>query len=384
MIKLNTNYQQLLNQIHHVEEKMLLCKSFEEARYYRDTYDSLIASYQVCTGKRFISSLLMENMSLFQSESPFFKEYHSNYLENKEFHHKMFSASFFEMDDILDDYFESGEYLNLSEKEFVPLDSFKGEGKNILEAFLKETDMTLFNIYQDMQQNGDIYGITTSNILGFEERPFTIFNSVENCCSIFLPNPCDSISFLEGLVHELGHVKDLLDVDLKVSKEAQYNYFDKSIYPEVLSTKYEQEFLQFLIDNNIHKEEAQYELAAYFSIYLSFLDSALIYTLLPDEYHFEVIKGKFGDREIYSFINNYLDIASLEEELPPLNSFMKSIEYSYGILLANGIMDSKEQEEKFLIHHHDYFDRNDLLDNGLSAEMVAHTITSKIKTYLKH
>ena len=125
-------------------------------------------------------------------------------------------------------------------------------------------------------------------------------------------------------------------------------------------------------------------MAAYFSIYLSFLDSALIYTLLPDEYHFEVIKGKFGDREIYSFINNYLDIASLEEELPPLNSFMKSIEYSYGILLANGIMDSKEQEEKFLIHHHDYFDRNDLLDNGLSAEMVAHTITSKIKTYLKH
>lgn len=382
MIKLNTNYQQLLRQIHHVEEKMLLCQSFEEARYYWDTYDSLITSYQLCTGKSFSSSSIMENMSLFQSESPFFQKYHNNYLENKKFHHNMFSTSFFEMDDILDDYFESSEYLNLSEKEFVPLDSSREEEKSILEAFLKETDMTLFDIYQDMQQKGHIYGLTTSNILG--NRPFTIFNSIENGCSIFLPNSCNSISFLEGLVHELGHAKDFLDVSSKVSKKAQYNYFDKSIYPEVLSTKYEQEFLQFLIDNNIHKEEAQYELAAYFNTYLSFLDSALIYTILPDEYHFEAIKKKVSDMEIYSFTNNYLDTASLEGELSPLNDFTESIEYSYGILLANSIMDSKGQEERFLINHHDYFDKNDLLENGLSSEVVAHNITTKVKTYLKH
>lgn len=384
MIHLSTNYEPLREQIDYIGNHMLDCKSSIEAVAYLTTYRTFVAAYYFCTGEIYQDKKLNRNRQVgctgHMKKNELFRKYHQNFLDNKSFHKEMFS-SFPSLFAILDDYLESDHYIDLFQTYQKPFDEKKGEDIDILNQFFLEKDVVLKDIFEDLQRQGSIY--LSPNVSFLENRPMTFLNSVENKVSLFIPPSavCD-VSFLVGLVHELGHVRDFFDLSSRGTKKVLQMYPDKSIFTEVLSVEHEMDFCRFLIDNDIHKTAAQTRLAYFYDCYFDGLIDAVLHCSIPDDCHLLVDSDDFTRKEVASLIEsetNNLD--SWDDTL--ISDRFESLQYSYGFLLAPLFSNHPQIREQFLTFRHDSFDPLALTSIGVTPENVAQEAKALMKTYFK-
>jgi len=384
MIELNRDYSGLIEQLEYIKNHILDCKTPNESAVYKSTYNSLLLAYFECTGKKYSDRKINQNQYVSREgskrEKELLRKFHENYLQNKEFHRDFFVSATYDILDLTDEYLESDEYLKLYESYHPWLKEKRNDDLDILNQFLKERDIVLKEIFEDMQKQKQIYYYPSNGLNS--GRPAAILNPVENKTSIFIPYSKNNISFLSGIIHELGHVRDFYNIKTRVSKKAQQMYGLKSIYIEVLSTAYQLDFLEFLINNDIKKQEAQMNLVSCYNEYLSFLDDACCYTCLPDQYHMDAVKQVLSEKDIVRIINpSYDQYESLSDR--KLNNFGECMYYSYGLLIANTISANKEICDQFLNIRHDSFDEKTLTATGITQEVAREYTLIKMNQNLK-
>lgn len=388
MITLNDNYDDIRKQIDYIRTNLWRCKTKKEAMAYMESYNTLVMFYFLCTGinlldKKIKKNKYMSEMVAEQSNAQYYK-FHQNFLDHKLFHKEMITSSFFDMVDFLEEFEEGEEYLKLFQS-YHPYSIDKKEQYEILTSFFQEEDIVLKDIFDSLKKQGHFYYLPPDYSIN-EGNPLTLFNPAQNISNLFFSKPIHSIEDLQGLVHELGHVRDLIDIKTRISTKAQQMYtMNKSIYTETLSTEYEQRFLSFLIENNIHKEEAIRAYYHHFNDYLSVMDNTLLLTLLPDQYHLLAVEGRLSFNEVLMLVEGNEDICynstNLEEEDFP--EFSDCLDYSYGLLLSPILMNDKEVRDQFLNIRHDYFDERKLQAIGITPERAKKDTMKMLTKYLK-
>lgn len=381
MIRFNHDYQGILEQLIYIQDHALDAKSPGDAASYQNVWNTLSFSYYMITGDFVFRSKINKNRDVRysgdQKNKTLFRQFHSNYFDHRDFHKEMCSVMF-DMLDIMDDYFSSDEYFELYGKYFPPFDEKKNQDRDLLEQYFKEKDIVLCDIFHDLERQGDLY---IADHLP-ENRPMALFNSVQNRVSVFLSRAKCDVSFLASMVHELAHARDFFLLHDRVSTKAQELYTTRSVYTETLPTEYQKDFFLFLIQNNIHKEEAQKHFALFYESYLDFLDVLFTYSSLEEKECKYATCHNISRRDLVKRLNpEYEELDSLSDELLP--GLSEALVYSYGILLSTAYSDQKAMKDQFLNIRHTSFDAKSLNATGLTPQIVSSSVPSKMKTYFK-
>lgn len=355
MISFNQDYSDIKKQLGYVEENISSCQNVEEYMILLRDYLSLSYIYSLCTGEgdnNFINEEIKEFVS---KGNPMYdrkasnmihkakKNFYQSYLHHKEFHHDILEASYYDMMDILSDFSKSSFYREIKGKNFSP---FKEKPEEILVAFFQEEDVVLQDIFSDLQKQNHLYACNQL----YPGRACCVQSYSASDFFLFFRENLGMIDQLSSIVHEIGHIRDYIDI--KQRGELLF-YDDQSLYTETLSVGYEQRFLQFLIENDIHKEEAISELYHFYKDYATYFSSFL--NLFGKECGYD----KNSD-ELY-----------------------EDLSYSYGVLIGNSIMTSEDQKNQFLSFRQELFDSEKLMAIGLTPEVVSKNMVKTMKQYLK-
>lgn len=197
-------------------------------------------------------------------------------------------------------------------------------------------------------------------------------------------NISNSVDLMTTLVHEIGHV-----IDYKKLSDKEKTYYNaKSILIETLSSLYEKQFLDYLIDNSIYKRKATSTLTNFYLDMYEDINTVILACNIPDNL---VIREKYKNisiSELYEAISSTADVLVPIDEIPePCTiDLMEGLEYGYGKSLATYFsrlkkIDKKRYQDeysKFMGLRTDYFP-NDFLDSlGTTSEFLGKTIDDDI------
>lgn len=380
MIQLNTNYDDIKSQLLRLKDYIYKDSSPVGVLACMQTYNALSLFYYISKGEVISPRIVKYNRTLvneaLQKEKRIFNNYVNNFFLNKDFHSAMFSSFYFEVMDLIDEFYDGDYYQKLISVYNKPINVKKNEDLDILLQFFREVDPGMKELFLDLVRQGKFYKM---NPAVPESTGMTVFNSIENLCNVFIKERTPSIAYLTTFVHETGHVKDYLDCGERFSPEKQKLYLMKGLYSEVLSTFYEQKFYEFLFDNDIRREEVVLGAMKYFYNYISGIDDAILYSLLPDEYHFQAVAGNLTRDQMAAIIDNgpleVDDSGSIPE------SFDDTMGYGYGIMIANSILHDQKKYNDFLNIRNGYFDANKLEGIGITPDDVSKQLIKNIKKF---
>lgn len=299
-----------------------------------------------------------------------------NLIENKK-HHIDFVSDVMDDKDI--DYPES--YMSISDDYSFSDD----EMYNILTSFFKNYNASTKVLLDKLIRGKRIHKVP----LYSETRGYTISNYYNDKYHVFVGIDEDIYSMIV-LVHELGHVADGKNIYHSFSKKEAYGYYKKSLFIETISSLYEKDFADFLIEEKIHPAVVRdYLIDYYANMYQSF-DYADIACNLPDKL---LLNNKYKNISRDKLIDILLSIPNVEidvdnmvspNELDPISD----LKYGYGKFLGTYFSYLKkhdndkfnEQFNRFLGIRSDYF-RSDFLeyigvDRSDAIKMVEDEINS--------
>lgn len=324
----------------------LLKDSFIKTKQKRiiDNIEMLESYYQVLfeiSGEEDLETadILLKNKKLrdkkFEERQRLHKKNINNFIENKDMH-GFFSGK------ILDLYNEDFKYftpkkLSLNEENMA----------EIICEFLDE-EFNQADKFIELAKNGCIFkaGINPDTDSVVETAGYTIYNYVTKNSTVVVSNDPKiwDVNMMRILVHEFGHVSDNFDRN-NVSRNRNSQYYWLSSYAEVYSMLYEKLFFDYLIKNNIYKENALTGLKRfYIDIYDNF-NSVEYLSSLDDN---------LLVNERYKQKNNLADQIQIDENGNPyissavLDNFNETKLYSYGGILASYFAKLKHDDiEKF-------------------------------------
>lgn len=159
-------------------------------------------------------------------------------------------------------------------------------------------------------------------------------------------------------------------------------YFQTSPYIEVNSTYQEYKFYEYLLKNNIYKDDTKAFLADNVVSYLEnlsvlapvgFIDSKLLRKhkgVLSREEITDSVRQETGVSLDMSLCDNFIDIKS-------------ALEYSYGMMIAFSMLDDKTLYDKFQMIRAPYFDKGKLDSIGLDDDKISKVMVKKMTNYFK-
>ena len=246
-----------------------------------------------------------------------------DYVRNQDFHKEFIDGIYSYVEEVIDKIYSGMEIETtvLSHKDF----------EEIFYDFLREYHLEDFfnKFYSDRAVFNNIYSI------GDNLQGFSIFNPVLKDCDVFVNNFDYTLRSLFALVHESGHVYDLLNFD---GDMRSFNiYFYTTFYNEVVSKMFEKLFIHYLIDKNILPKESTNLLECNIIDNYDFLVGSYVFSLFDDEtilsrrfkmmspdQIFNLIGKKFSDEEdIKDFLSDF-DVVNFYE---PFN-------YTYGDIIS--------------------------------------------------
>ncbi len=327
---------------------------FSSAISYLDLAELYLLTNPMDSNMKLYHSLFLQDSR--EKSEELEQQYIQNYIDNKKIHGQMISAFYQEINEQLINFYKSVEYnkavLSQKETNLKQQEDFK-----LLISFFQEEDPSLKEQFLDMIKQNRFYVIKEETCLGA-----TTYNSIENTCNIFLQKESPTIDSLATIVHEMGHVIDFLDIGKHFEILDRSLYSRKSIYCEVLSILYEQKFLNFLIQNNIRKEQAS------LCLICSYIDNFIHFPNL-------IAASKLSSLEIKSLCKGLMSNQELQKIFgsaifynPYLFDLRDSLAYSYGLLLANHLMEDKKKEKIFMELRNDFFDPNQLEKLDITVE----------------
>lgn len=298
--------------------------------------------------------------------------------------------------------FVSKQYDNNARKEKLIIKSFVENKKHhidFISDFMDDKDINYPNIYMSISNDysfsdDEMYNIMISFFeyynastkvlldklirgkrihkvpLYSETRGYTISNYYNDKYHVFVGIDEDIYSMIT-LIHELGHVDDSKNIYHSFSKKEAYGYYKKSLFIETISSLYEKDFANFLIEEKIHPSVVRDYLVDYYATMYQSFDYADIACNLPDKLllnnkYKNISRDKLIDilQSIPNVKINTDDIVS-PSELDPISD----LKYGYGKFLATYFSYLKKHDEyefnnqfnRFLGIRSDYF-RSDFLE----------------------
>ena len=383
MIKLNDNYRSIYTRIEELESHFLDCKKPLDSEAYVKMYETLLMIYMGLDKEYSPNPKLYKNkfvhFSSVDKDNSIQKKSMEELINNKDRHSKLIL-------DFIDDINEIvNEYLTLYNDE---LDS-KGlsyispkEQEEILEAYFNSEGMELKDLFVECQRNGSIYKMPDSFFNMIMLIGATIYNPLGNEKLVFLAETENKIGELSTIVHEFGHVLDLSTYSSTHSNSMTSLYFQTSPYIEVNSTYQEYKFYEYLLKNNIYKDDTKAFLADNVVSYLEnlsvlapvgFIDSKLLRKhkgVLSREEITDSVRQETGVSLDMSLCDNFIDIKS-------------ALEYSYGMMIAFSMLDDKTLYDKFQMIRDPYFDKGKLDSIGLDDDKISKVMVKKMTNYFK-
>lgn len=383
MIKLNNDYKNIYNKIKNLEEHFLDCKKPLDSEAYVKMYETLLMIYMGLDKEYSPNPKLYKNkfvhFSSVDKDNSIQKKRMEELINNKDRHSKLIL-------DFIDDINEIvNEYLTLYNDE---LDS-KGlsyispkEQEEILEAYFDSEGMELKDLFVECQRNGSIYKMPDSFFNMIMLIGATIYNPLGNEKLVFLTETENKIGELSTIVHEFGHVLDRSTYSSTHSNSMTSLYFQTSPYIEVNSTYQEYKFYEYLLKNNIYKDDTKAFLADSVVSYLEnlsvlapvgFIDSKLLRKhkgVLSREEITDSVRQETGVSLDMSLCDNFIDIKS-------------ALEYSYGMMIAFSMLDDKTLYDKFQMIRDPYFDKGKLDSIGLDDDKISKVMVKKMTNYFK-
>ena len=383
MIKLNDNYRSIYTRIEELESHFLDCKKPLDSEAYVKMYETLLMIYMGLDKEYSPNPRLYKNkfvhFSSVDKDNSIQKKSMEELINNKDRHSKLIL-------DFIDDINEIvNEYLILYNDE---LDS-KGlsyispkEQEEILEAYFDSEGMELKDLFVECQRNGSIYKMPDSFLNMIMSIGATIYNPLGNEKLVFLAETENKIGEISTIVHEFGHVLDLSTYSSTHSNSMTSLYFQTSPYIEVNSTYQEYKFYEYLLKNNIYKDDTKAFMADSVVSYLEnlsvlapvgFIDSKLLRKhkgVLSRKEITDSVRQETGVSLDMSLCDNFIDIKS-------------ALEYSYGMMIAFSMLDDKTLYDKFQMIRDPYFDKGKLDSIGLDDDKISKVMVKKMTNYFK-
>lgn len=383
MIKLNDNYRSIYTRIEELESHFLDCKKPLDSEAYVKMYETLLMIYMGLDKEYSPNPRLYKNkfvhFSSVDKDNSIQKKSMEELINNKDRHSKLILDFIDDINEIIN------EYLILYNDE---LDS-KGlsyispkEQEEILEAYFNSEGMELKNLFVECQKNGSIYKMPDSFLNMIMSIGATIYNPLGNEKLVFLAETENKIGEISTIVHEFGHVLDLSTYSSTHSNSMTSLYFQTSPYIEVNSTYQEYKFYEYLLKNNIYKDDTKAFLADSVVSYLEnlsvlapvgFIDSKLLRKhkgVLSREEITDSVRQETGVSLDMSLCDNFIDIKS-------------ALEYSYGMMIAFSMLDDKTLYDKFQMIRNPYFDKGKLDSIGLDDDKISKVMVKKMTNYFK-
>ncbi len=383
MIKLNDNYRSIYTRIEELESHFLDCKKPLDSEAYVKMYETLLMIYMGLDKEYSPNPRLYKNkfvhFSSVDKDNSIQKKSMEELINNKDRHSKLILDFIDDINEIIN------EYLILYNDE---LDS-KGlsyispkEQEEILEAYFNSEGMELKDLFVECQRNGSIYKMPDSFLNMIMSIGATIYNPLGNEKLVFLAETENKIGEISTIVHEFGHVLDLSTYSSTHSNSMTSLYFQTSPYIEVNSTYQEYKFYEYLLKNNIYKDDTKAFLADSVVSYLEnlsvlapvgFIDSKLLRKhkgVLSRKEITDSVRQETGVSLDMSLCDNFIDIKS-------------ALEYSYGMMIAFSMLDDKTLYDKFQMIRDPYFDKGKLDSIGLDDDKISKVMVKKMTNYFK-
>lgn len=251
MITLNRDYSGIEKQIAYIEKNFSKYANPLEVYDYMELYIALIRSIDIGANPGFLKIFSSNQLSTFQRQRLLNSKALRKSLENNTlFHQYFFEYSYLAVSELIDDIKENDSLSFL--KRYPHFREKSSKPKKLLEAFFKEEDLELYDVFRDMCRHKKIY-------YNDKDREFyCLYNNLQDIPNIFFPIRILGIEELGNLVHELGHVKDNMEVRQQFYRY-DLTYCYRSFYREVLSYYYQHSFFNFLSDDTKYKEETKKE-----------------------------------------------------------------------------------------------------------------------------
>ena len=387
MITLNTNYDELYQQIKNIEEHFLDCNSLNSAAVYFATYQSLVELYFNATLQNPCDKKVNRNKfvrySGMQRINELSKKRINHFIKNQESHLSYISSVFFEFSDILNEFIDSDyyKYLYFKDKSNISID----EGFDILYSFFEECCPRVGMLFDCFLKENRFFMLPEISLY-FNRDGCTIYNSVGNVYDVFLKPNMKSLELLSLIVHELSHVEDIQAYASQSSPVNSSLYQMNSPFCEVPAFYNQFRFYEYLLKHGIYKDDVIAEWVDNLAMSIESMDNLLLFSMYPSK--------KLQKQSVGIPKNNILT-AILEErkEDIPIEfddaviideniSLDDSIQYSYGPMLAMAMMGDDQLYHKFLMIRDRYFDSDKLSCIGLSQDLMQQKVIKKTQDFL--
>lgn len=182
----------------------------------------------------------------------------------------------------------------------------------------------------------------------FSTNASVVPNTISNKYSILLKDKPATIEGASILMHELGHVIDSLDLIERGEEYASYTWTYHYL-SETISTYLEQSFLEFLIKNDIYREETTVIMSKYFKESFNLLENSFILSLTDANTYKRIIDGTYSKGEVCMMCEESpKDYITVTKNYGDRISGIKEFTYTYGMLLANCMINKDIDINDFL------------------------------------
>lgn len=344
-------------EIEKIKDSLLVCKQ----KNLSDNFDML--EFLLSVYSEIFNEVDLDAHNLFKGNRKLFSRFEDKYISGA----KKNSENFIENKDFHNEF--SGRVLKKYKKNFPftirrDLNLREDEMLDIMYSFLDD-EFDNSDEFRKLVEGGRIFlsdlseETSTTEITG----GYTMYNYVTNNSMITISDNkmVKDIKLMAILMHEFGHVVDDIEKSKFRSRKEIVNYNFTSSYVEVYSLLYEKLFYDYLINNNIYRDSALYNLGSYFEgIYYNFME--LFYASIPDNIDID------NNGHLKYYCQECDDI-----ELGVEYGLRNNIAYGYGGVLANYLANIKQENE-------DRFNNKLMSFNNVRFNMFSEDIFDKLGT----
>lgn len=282
-----------------------------------------------------------------------------NIITTREEHKRLFSS--------LNIILEDANLFGLDEEKSVDDVPNENEMYEIILDFFKYHNKNAVYIFNNLIKEKRIFKIPNKSEL---DKAYNISNLFQSNFYIFIKEGNNSVTTMASIVHEIGHSMD--EIQLLYSRgRREFNYYTaKSFLIEAISTMYEKEFLNFLLEEGIYREYVEQEIKNHYYTFQFFSEQTELLLYLPSnllkmDYYKIISKQDFihyleDDGSLivdYDAIDNPSEM-DLSSNLDFCYGFVLSTYFSY--LKHSDVSKYKESFHNFLKLRADYFSPNTL------------------------
>ena len=382
MIEICDNSKNLYRRIQLAKEELKHTKNPDEkialCNYIENVYDaiSLTDDRNLCIGKKDVFGSFKYYKKFIKKMNIYEDEVTDNFLLNKSYIKGYVGKLVLDIENENLDGIDN----NVDVFEVLSLDDYN----DIFFQFMQSINLDSF--FEKFLKDGNIYNykIKEGNALGS-----TLFNPINGNTDILIGDFVPDIQSLFTLAHEMGHVYDLNYFN-KDSKSFN-RFFYQSFYGEVCPRLFERLFLNYMINNNILKEDAKEKMLDSLYDNYNYLMSCYILSVLDDSFIKELNCSVIDVDSFYNLIKRYFK--------PLIKDFILEIKYmdlqedytyAFGDIVSMFLLDSinkygfsNDLVNEFINERDKMFRKDFLEDNGLSSNNYMELYKKELKLLKK-